>query len=57
MSRAWGEGTYYAGAINAAQAALVATNKTGVCANLNCQNVIILLSDGGAGNASNLWSG
>jgi Flp pilus assembly protein TadG len=51
-----GEGTYYAGAINAAQAALVATDSTGVCATQTCQNVIIFLSDGGAGNASTLAS-
>ncbi len=51
-----GEGTYYAGAINAAQSALVASNGTGVCATQKCKNVIILLSDGGAGNASTLWS-
>jgi hypothetical protein len=51
-----GEGTYYAGVINAAQAALVATDTTGVCATQKCQNVIIFLSDGGAGNASTLAS-
>jgi Flp pilus assembly protein TadG len=51
-----GEGTYYAGVINAAQAALVATDNTGVCAGKQCQNVIIFLSDGGAGNASTLAS-
>jgi hypothetical protein len=46
-----GEGTYLAGAITAAQAALTANNSPGV------QNVIIVLSDGGAGNAATLWSG
>jgi hypothetical protein len=51
-----GEGTYYAGVINAAQAALVATNSSGICATRQCQNVIIFLSDGGAGNASTLAS-
>ena len=45
-----GEGTYLAGAITAAQAALAANALPGV------QNVIIVLSDGGAGNAANLWS-
>ena len=49
-----GEGTYYAGVINAAQTALVASSTTGVCATQKCQNVIIFLSDGGAGNASTL---
>jgi hypothetical protein len=44
------EGTYLAGAITAAQATLAANSVTGV------QNVIIVLSDGGAGNAANLWS-
>ena len=52
-----GEGTYFADAINQAQATLVATNQTGVCANLTCQNVIILLSDGGAGNAGDSEGG
>jgi len=52
-----GEGTYYAGVINAAQAALVATDNTGVCGSTQkCQNVIVFLSDGGAGNASVLAS-
>ena len=46
-----GEGTYLAGAITAAQAALAASSVSGV------QNVIIVLSDGGAGNASTLWQG
>jgi Flp pilus assembly protein TadG len=50
-----GEGTYYAGAITAAQNALIASNSTGVCATQKCKNVIIFLSDGGAGNASTLW--
>jgi Flp pilus assembly protein TadG len=45
-----GEGTYLAGAITAAQATLAANSASGV------QNVIIVLSDGGAGNASNLAS-
>ena len=45
-----GEGTYLAGAITAAQATLAANSLPGV------QNVIIVLSDGGAGNAANLWS-
>jgi Flp pilus assembly protein TadG len=49
-----GEGTYLAGAINAAQQALVASSDTGVCASLACQNVIIVLSDGGAGNGTTL---
>jgi Flp pilus assembly protein TadG len=52
-----GEGTYFADAITQAQATLVATNKTGVCATLSCQNVIILLSDGGAGNAGDAEGG
>ena len=52
-----GEGTYFADAINQAQATLVATNDTGVCANFHCQNVIILLSDGGAGNAGDSEGG
>lgn len=51
-----GEGTYYAGAITAAQSTLVSTQHTGICASQNCQNVMILLSDGGAGNASTLAS-
>jgi hypothetical protein len=52
-----GEGTYYAGVITAAQNALVATDNTGVCGTTQtCQNVIVFLSDGGAGNAGNLWS-
>jgi Flp pilus assembly protein TadG len=46
-----GEGTYFADAINVAQSTLVSTNQTGVCATRTCQNVIIILSDGGAGNA------
>jgi Flp pilus assembly protein TadG len=46
-----GEGTYLAGAITAAQATLATNSETGV------QNVIIVLSDGGAGNASTLWQG
>jgi Flp pilus assembly protein TadG len=45
-----GEGTYLAGAINAAQSILTTNAAPGV------QNVIIVLSDGGAGNAGNLWS-
>ncbi len=45
-----GEGTYLAGAITAAQSTLAANTVSGV------QNVMIVLSDGGAGNASNLWS-
>ena len=45
-----GQGTYYAGAINAAQQALTANSQPGV------QNVIILLSDGGAGNGTTLGS-
>lgn len=45
-----GEGTYLAGAITAAQATLAANSATGI------QNVIIVLSDGGAGNSSNLAS-
>jgi hypothetical protein len=45
-----GEGTYLAGAITAAQSTLASNSATGV------QNVIIVLSDGGAGNAANLWS-
>ena len=45
-----GQGTYFAGAINAAQKALVASNDQGICATQICQNVIIILSDGGAGN-------
>jgi len=40
-----GEGTYLAGAISAAQSALNTNSVSGV------QNVIIVLSDGGAGNA------
>jgi Flp pilus assembly protein TadG len=52
-----GEGTYLAGAITAAQAQLVSTNDTGICANYVCQNVIIILSDGGAGSGSTLWQG
>ena len=43
-----GQGTYYAGAINAAQQVLTANSQPGV------QNVIILLSDGGAGNGTTL---
>jgi Flp pilus assembly protein TadG len=54
---AGGQGTYFADAINQAQATLVATNQTGICANLTCQNVIILLSDGGAGNAGDSEGG
>jgi Putative Flp pilus-assembly TadE/G-like len=46
-----GEGTYLAGAITEAQAALAASSVSGV------QNVIVVLSDGGAGNASTLWQG
>jgi hypothetical protein len=46
-----GEGTYLAGAITAAQNTLNANTVSGV------QNVIIVLSDGGAGNASTLYSG
>ena len=49
-----GEGTYLAGAINAAQNALVASSDAGICASQPCQNVIIVLSDGGAGNGSTL---
>ena len=45
-----GEGTYLAGAITAAQSTLATNTVSGV------QNVIIVLSDGGAGNAGNLWS-
>jgi Flp pilus assembly protein TadG len=51
-----GEGTYFAGAINAAQTALVASDDTGICATQTCQNVIIVLSDGGAGNGGTLAS-
>jgi Flp pilus assembly protein TadG len=46
--------TYLGDAITAAQAELVATNQTGVCANLVCQNVMIVLSDGAAGDAPTL---
>jgi Flp pilus assembly protein TadG len=46
-----GEGTYLAGAITAAQATLASNTVSGV------QNVMIVLSDGGAGNASTLWQG
>ena len=49
-----GQGTYFAGAINAAQNALVASNDQGICATQICQNVIIILSDGGAGNGGTL---
>ncbi|MGA8611907.1 MAG: pilus assembly protein TadG-related protein [Xanthobacteraceae bacterium] len=49
-----GQGTYFAGAINAAQKALVASNDQGICATQICQNVIIILSDGGAGNGGTL---
>jgi Putative Flp pilus-assembly TadE/G-like len=52
-----GQGTYLAGAITAAQAELVSTNDTGVCANYLCQNVMIVLSDGGAGGGATLWQG
>ncbi|MGP8258675.1 MAG: TadG family pilus assembly protein [Acidobacteriaceae bacterium] len=45
MSAPGGEGTYYAGAIYAAQSALVAEQS----ANPGSQNVIILISDGNAG--------
>jgi Flp pilus assembly protein TadG len=45
MSNPGGEGTYYAGAIYAAQSALVAEQS----ANPGSQNVLILLSDGDAG--------
>ena len=41
-----GEGTYFAAAITAAQNALAASSKAGV------QNVMIVLSDGGAGNGN-----
>jgi hypothetical protein len=41
-----GEGTFYAGAIDAAQAYLQADNTPGI------QNIIIFLSDGNAGNGS-----
>lgn len=53
-----GQGTYFAAAITAAQCALAGcgttpgSDTTGVCATLHCQNVIILLGDGGAGNAT-----
>jgi Flp pilus assembly protein TadG len=46
--------TYLGDAITAAQAELVATNQTGVCANYVCQNVMIVLSDGAAGDAPTL---
>jgi Flp pilus assembly protein TadG len=52
-----GEGTYFADAINQAQATLISTQNTGVCATRTCQNVIILLSDGGAGNAGDAEGG
>jgi len=58
-----GVGTYLAGAITAAQCALagcngtVGSDTTGVCATQHCQNLIIVLSDGGAGNGGTLWSG
>jgi hypothetical protein len=45
MSNPGGEGTYYAGAIYAAQSALIAEQ----AANPGSQNVLILLSDGDAG--------
>jgi Flp pilus assembly protein TadG len=45
-----GEGTYLAGAITAAQATLAASSVPG------SQNVIIVLSDGGAGNGGTLGS-
>jgi Flp pilus assembly protein TadG len=48
--------TYLGDAITAAQAELVATNQTGVCANYVCQNVMIVLSDGAAGDAPTLAS-
>jgi hypothetical protein len=46
-----GEGTYLAGAITAAQSILAANSAPGV------QNVMFVISDGGAGNAATLWQG
>jgi hypothetical protein len=48
-----GQGTYLADAIYVATQALLAAPATGSpCASIKCQNVMIVLSDGGAGNAS-----
>lgn len=51
MSAKGGEGTYYAGAINAAQQYLAANTRT------NSKNVIILLSDGDASGSTTVTSG
>jgi hypothetical protein len=52
-----GEGTFYAGAIDAAQAALVAEQTARTAAGITSQNVMILISDGDATASSSQMAG